>query len=83
MVRIKYNGVGTHLSNVIPLPTTANGAAFSSPPLYSISRNLGGSSEPLATLKYEPIFIDSAHALSLSKEITVQTNDIELKWKDD
>ena len=56
----------TYLSKVTPFPTNANGGLSSDLPLYSNSTNLGGSSEPLATLRNENIFFCSAHARSLS-----------------
>ena len=38
----------------------------SSPPLYDISRKRRGSSDPLATLIKDPIFISAAHFSSLN-----------------
>ena len=56
------------VSKVTPFPTKITGSL--SPPLaYFISRNLGGSALPLATLRNDPSFVCSAHAWSLTVEL--------------
>lgn len=54
----------SYVSKVTPFPTRARGLSDCLP-LYSISKNTGGSTDPLATDKNDPIFIDSAQSLSL------------------
>lgn len=65
---VVQNGKCRNLSKVMPFPTRAKGGLSSPRPLYSSSTNLGGSSEPLATLRKANIFFSSAQARSLKQE---------------
>ena len=60
--------IPSYLSNVTPLPMRTRGSTPWGAPLYLTSMNMGGSSDPLATLRKAPIFLSAAHFLELIKQ---------------